>query len=208
MFDTIEHTNDKKHLRRLLRQRRQSLSLQTRYQSERKINNHLKSLIKKGKNIAVYVSVGSELRLDNFIQTAKKRKAKIYVPYIEQGKRRLWFTPLPCHFSGSLKQKNSHQNKKSTMLIPQFQGKKIRAHQLQTLIIPIIGIDSIGYRLGQGGGYYDCTLAHCRNRLTPRLIATSFSCQTVAQLPTEAHDAQIKEWFGEQGRIKLPLIID
>ncbi|XXQ69196.1 5-formyltetrahydrofolate cyclo-ligase [Neisseriaceae bacterium B1] len=195
---------DKVSIRRQLRQNRKNLSKSARERAEQAINRALKRTIKRGKKIAVYYPIGSELRLDNFIQSAQKRGAQLYLPYIEKKQLRLWFTPYP-NLSGSLKTRKiiGKTNRKS-INVPQFQGKKIRAHQLNTLIIPIVGIDTQGYRLGQGGGYYDCTLAACQNRLIPRLIAVSFACQTVHSLPTEPHDAQIKEWFGEYGRISLP----
>lgn len=205
--------SDKAAIRRQLRQNRQNLSKSERQRAEKTINRVLKSLIKRGKKIAVYYPIGSELRLDNFIQSAQQRGAQLYLPYIEKNSLRLWFTPYP-KLSGSLK----HQTRakptrspikigkrpKNRINIPQFNGKKIRAHQLNTLIIPIVGIDAQGYRLGQGGGYYDSTLAACRHRLNPRLIAVSFVCQSVQHLPTEPHDAQIQEWFSEYGHIRLP----
>ena len=58
-----------------------------------------------------------------------------------------------------------------------------------TLIIPLVGYDRLGYRLGYGGGYYDRTvptLSPC-----PRLIGIGFSS---AQLPTihpQAYDIRM-----------------
>lgn len=202
---------DKDKLRRHLRQRRQQLTPRQRTLSEQRINRALKSIIKRGKRIAVYFPIGSELRLTEFVQAAQQRGAQVYLPYIESHHLRLWFTPHP-QLSGSLKYQNTklmcvqkNKTNKRSINIPQFSGKKIRAHQLHTLILPLVGLDAQGYRLGQGGGYYDCTLAACRHQLTPRLIAAAFTCQTVQKLPTETHDIRIPEWFGEQGCVRLPL---
>lgn len=191
-------------LRQILRQRRQSLAPDARRIATQTINRTLKPVIKRGKKIAVYHPYGSELRLDDFVRCARQRGAALYLPYIEPSSLRLWFTPYPV--SGSLKHRQSRGKPlKKGFNIPQFHGKKIRAHQLNTLIVPLVGIDRRGYRLGQGGGYYDCTLAHCRYRLRPRVIAAAFNCQTLAQVPYETHDVPIKEWFGEQGRVCLPV---
>ena len=181
---------DKAHLRRQLRQLRKNLPKPVRQKAEQRINALAKKTIKRGKNIGVYWAVGSELCLHSFIQAALKRGANIYLPYIERQQKRLWFTPYPQH-SGSLKTKVHN--------IPQYSGKKIRAHRLHTLFVPLVGLDQQGYRLGQGGGYYDCTLAACQHRLQPKTIAAAFACQTVQKIPYEPHDYRVNAWIGEYG---------
>lgn len=181
---------NKAQLRQKLRQQRKNLPTVLRQKAEQRINAWAKKEIKRGKHIGVYWAVGSELCLNTFIQAALKRGACVYLPYIEAKQRRLWFTPYPQH-SGSLK--------KWVHNIPQYSGKKIRAHRLHLLFVPLVGLDKQGYRLGQGGGYYDCTLAACQYRLQPKTIAAAFACQTVQQLPYEAHDCRVNAWIGEYG---------
>ncbi|HRL34989.1 MAG TPA: 5-formyltetrahydrofolate cyclo-ligase, partial [Neisseria sp.] len=84
--------------------------------------------------------------------------------------------------------------------IPQFHGEKIRAHRLNTLLLPLVGIDSEGYRLGQGGGYYDASLAATRHRLQPHKIGVGFACQRHnGRLPREAHDMRLDGFVCEHG---------
>ena len=71
--------------------------------AERRINNELKRFIKRGKRIAIYWAIGSELRLDSFARTAQQRGAQVYLPYIAQRSLKLWFTPHPIMRQGSLK---------------------------------------------------------------------------------------------------------
>lgn len=182
--------NNKNDLRQALRQKRKNLPKLVRQKAEEKINRFAKKTIKRGKNIGVYWAIGSELNLHLFIQAALKRGAHIYLPYIERQNRRLYFTPYPQD-SGSLKIYRHN--------IPQYSGKKIRAHRLHLLFVPLIGLDQHGYRLGQGGGFYDCTLNACQHRLQPKTIAAAFSCQTVKTLPIESHDCRIQVWIGEYG---------
>ena len=174
---------DKATQRQQLRRARQSLTRSQRRNATRRSNSALKPCIRRARRIGVYWPVGSELRLDDFVRAALARGARVYLPYIEPHSLRLWFTPYCANTAHAERARGQ-----SRLRIPQFGGRKIRAHQLHTLIVPLVGIDRHGYRLGQGGGYYDVTLAHTRARLRPHTIGVGFACQQVAQLPREAHD--------------------
>lgn len=195
---------DKPQIRKWLRQRRQTLNQSERKQAEQATNRYLKKMIKRNQRIAVYWAYGSELKLDMLIQAAQKRKAQLYLPYIEARCLRLWFTPYPKQ--KSTKSKSSPiKHPKSGIRIPQFHGKKIRAEHLHTLFIPIVGIDRHGIRLGQGGGYYDSTLAACKHKRLPKTVAVAFACQTVDTLPSESHDIAVQKLICEFGIFRLPI---
>ena len=57
------------------------------------------------------------------------------------------------------------------------------------ILMPLLGFDGQGQRLGQGGGFYDRTL----KRLGANVLAIglSWDCQEVANIPVEAHDMPI-----------------
>lgn len=183
---------DKRTLRRQLRQTRQKIPQAERQRAQAACNRQLKRFALRGKRIAVYWAMGSELRLDDWVRSAQKRGAKVYLPYIEPHSLRLWFTPYP-----QTNQRAERKRGKSRLHVPQFVGDKIRANWLHSMVIPIVGIDQYGTRLGQGGGYYDYTIAACSRR--PHLIAAGFACQQVAQLPTESHDIQVDYFVNEKG---------
>ena len=82
----------KQQLRRQFRRARQQLPKSERLRAETCINRRLKKLLKRGRRIAFYWPVGSELRLSGLMQAALERATHVYLPYIEAGKRRLWFT--------------------------------------------------------------------------------------------------------------------
>ena len=56
-------------------------------------------------------------------------------------------------------------------------------------IIPGLAIDTDGYRLGQGGGYFDRALANVGDDTL--VIAIVFEQECVAELPHEAHDRRV-----------------
>lgn len=71
MFTQPENAHSKKEIRRALRLARKMQPENQRKRRELQANRQLKSHIKRGKRIAVYWGIGSELRLDHFIQAAK-----------------------------------------------------------------------------------------------------------------------------------------
>ena len=162
------------------------------------INRLLKPYIKKGRKIGVYWPMGKELRLDGFVRAAQKRGAKLYLPYIEPNTRRMWFTPYPADGA-----KQERKRGRAKLHVPQFTGKKIRVHQLSLLLVPIVGIDKRGYRLGQAGGYYDVTLSAMKYRLQTQTLGVGFGCQLTDTLPTEPHDIPLNGFASELGVLKF-----
>jgi 5-formyltetrahydrofolate cyclo-ligase len=57
------------------------------------------------------------------------------------------------------------------------------------LLVPPVGIDAMGYRLGYGGGYFDRTLAAMARK--PVCIATAFDLSRIDSLEPQAHDVRM-----------------
>jgi len=58
----------------------------------------------------------------------------------------------------------------------------------ELVLVPLLGCDRRGNRLGFGKGYYDYTLAALRADGPVRAIGLAFACQVVAELPADRHD--------------------
>lgn len=56
----------------------------------------------------------------------------------------------------------------------------------EVLLIPLIGYDAAGYRLGYGGGYYDRTLAATAPR--PLCVGIGFDDTELATIHPQPHD--------------------
>jgi 5-formyltetrahydrofolate cyclo-ligase len=65
------------------------------------------------------------------------------------------------------------------------------------ILMPLLGFDKHGTRLGYGGGYYDRTLAHLTRR--PKLLGFAFARQEVDYIPREAHDVPLDAVVTEIG---------
>jgi 5,10-methenyltetrahydrofolate synthetase len=57
------------------------------------------------------------------------------------------------------------------------------------LLVPPVGIDAQGFRLGYGGGYFDRTLAVLERK--PVCIATAFELSRIVSLHPQAHDVRM-----------------
>ena len=61
----------------------------------------------------------------------------------------------------------------------------------EVLIIPMVGFDRNGGRLGYGGGFYDRTLEHLRSKHATLAIGFAYSAQEFENLPLEATDQKL-----------------
>jgi 5-formyltetrahydrofolate cyclo-ligase len=67
------------------------------------------------------------------------------------------------------------------------------------LVIPLLAFDDEGYRLGQGGGYYDRTLAALRSLGPVFVIGLAYAGQRVAAVPRDPHDQPLDAILTETG---------
>lgn len=81
---------------------------------------------------------------------------------------------------------------------------KIKARNLDLIIMPLVAFDKRGNRIGMGGGYYDRTLAFLNARTQwhkPRLVGIGYSFQETPSINSESWDVPLsyiateKEFF-------------
>jgi len=65
------------------------------------------------------------------------------------------------------------------------------------ILMPLLGFDAAGTRLGYGGGYYDRTLAALGRR--PMLVGLAFAVQELDHIPREDHDIPLDAVVTEHG---------
>ena len=78
------------------------------------------------------------------------------------------------------------------------EGKEIHPIDHEIIIIPTVGVDKNGYRLGYGGGYYDRFLESViQSNNRPLLVGLIYDFQFIDDSINEAHDLKLDIVFSE-----------
>lgn len=73
-------------------------------------------------------------------------------------------------------------------------GTKAAEAEPDVLLVPLLGFDHFGWRLGYGGGHYDRTLARLRAKKPVIAVGLAFEVQRLDAAPLEAHDQRL-DWI-------------
>lgn len=176
----------KKQLRNELRARRHALNPTEQMQASVFLLRHLMKLpqFMRARNVALYIANDGEIDPEPIIRQLWKMEKHCFLPVLRPDKRKdLWFveytadTPLT--------------NNRFGIPEPDFRTQhKMSAQLLDVVLMPLVGFDRTGARLGMGGGFYDATFAFKQKKLMgkPALIGLAHACQQVDSLATEAWD--------------------
>lgn len=189
-----QHTSvERAELRRTLRQQRRALSVTQQTIAARRLASHLmqRPELKSALNIAVYLPNDGEISLQPFIERLWRQGRTPYLPQLHPLRGgRLWFLPY--------QRKSLMRNNRFG--IPEPRSQRIHLpHQMDIVLLPLVGFDAQGNRLGMGGGFYDRTFAQRGRR--PMLIGIAHACQQVEQLPTQPWDVPLHGIVTDRGWI-------
>jgi len=146
-----------------------------------------------GCRVALYLPFDAESDTAALIAAAARRGVQVFVPVISDRRHcRLRFYPLngaivPGEFGIS---------------VPRLRLTPVSPQWLDLIVIPVVGVDSAGRRLGMGGGYYDRALAFRRRRRYwkgPHLVGLAFDCQRTNVKFADAWDLRLDSLATESG---------
>jgi 5-formyltetrahydrofolate cyclo-ligase len=152
--------------------------------------NFLKSISLSGiENIALYMPASNEVSLE-LLNKETAIYNKISIPVVKPDKQLQFIKPKTnCEFT--LNQFN---------ILEPTEGIEVEVNSHDLIIVPSVGVDKNGFRLGYGGGYYDRVLADHENGLNkPLLIGLLFSFQKIDAAFGESHDMKFNHVFTELG---------
>ncbi|MGD9596861.1 MAG: 5-formyltetrahydrofolate cyclo-ligase [Steroidobacteraceae bacterium] len=187
-------------LRSTLRARRRALGARERERLSRAIAREVVRTIgpqARGRRIAAYAALPEEPDLSAALAALARRGARLYLPRIASYRhRRLVFAQV----SGA-----GAPNRYGIIEPPRSAGT-VHPARLDIVLVPLVGFDAQGVRLGMGGGYYDRAFAFRRRRALsrPRLIGVAFACQQAGTLPAAGHDVRLDAVITERGLARFP----
>jgi 5-formyltetrahydrofolate cyclo-ligase len=147
--------------------------------------------------VAAYLPFDREADTAALLLAARRRGVRIFVPVIvDLRHRRLRFQAVSGKtrrgtFGISIPHAVPHRNLRSTA--PRW---------FNLIVVPLVGVDGRGLRLGMGGGFYDRALAFRRVRnhwKGPRLVGLAFDCQKVDTVFGDTWDVRLDSLATESG---------
>jgi len=132
--------------------------------------------------VLFYVDVRSEVRTRMDLEAALNSDKSIVVPWCNaEGELELF--RLSSMDQLELGMYRILEPREDLRHLPEYQ---VNVEELDLIMVPGVGFDARGARMGHGKGYYDKLLEHARPD-TP-LIALAFECQMFEEIPVAGHD--------------------
>ena len=187
---TPEIEKEQKKLRDSYRQKRIAIPSDDRIILHKEITRVLSTnaILKKCKTIAAYLNLPSEVNLSEFIRKAQKRGQSVCVPVVDATKRVMEFRDLPLDFE------RQNRSEEDRVLLTQ---KKRELVELDCALIPLLVFDSLGNRIGMGGGYYDKFFENPKKR--PLLVGIAYELQRAEKIIPQKWDVRMDMIATEQG---------
>ena len=178
----------KNQIRQILRQRKDAMTPKDRVLKSQQICRHVMELIRDHETVMVFTSKEKEVNTEPLINVLFNRGNPVVVPIIEKEDISLRLSYLR-DFSALVP---------STFGVPEPIGSEIPAdaNDISTIILPMLGFDRNGGRIGYGAGYYDRFLSKNQNM---RKIGIIFACQEVDNLPVDENDIRMDYIITEEG---------
>ena len=187
-------------LRRQLRKARRSLTRSQQREAARGLYRQLAQhpLFRRARHVSLYLPMDGEIDPRLLLRAAQRRGKATYLPVLNAWPRtRMVFQRV----------RPGEKFKPNRFRIPEpriNRAKQRRIWALDLVLMPLVGFDDEGGRLGMGGGFYDRSLAYRAHRSTwrkPVLLGLAHECQKVERLAQASWDVPLqgtvsdKRWY-------------
>lgn len=187
-------------LRRQLRKTRRALTRSQQRQAAEGLYRQLAQnpLFRRARHVSLYLPMDGEIDPQLLLREAQRRGKATYLPVLSAWPRtKMVFQRV----------RRGEKLRPNRFRIPEphinpRQQRKIWA--LDLILMPLVGFDDQGGRLGMGGGFYDRSLAYQGRRKAwqkPVLLGLAHECQKVARLAVASWDVPLqgtvsdKRWY-------------
>ena len=171
---------EKQRLRSLLRQQRRALSAREVRKNGRQIATRLgaHSIFNQARQVMLYSPHENEVETDGLWQQAGRQGKSVYYPRIRVDTRAIEFVrrydqePLiPGMFD---------------ILIPPGEDLLTSVSKTDLVLLPGVGFDRAGHRLGRGRGYYDRALSGILAGAVR--VGLAYEYQVISRIPVDTND--------------------
>ncbi|WP_457371603.1 5-formyltetrahydrofolate cyclo-ligase [Pseudomonas sp. TE3911] len=187
-------------LRRMLRNARRALTPSEQHQAAHGLYRQLAQhpLFRRAKHISLYLPTDGEIDPRLLLRAAQRRGKATYLPVLSA-----W--PRTKMVFQRVKPGEKLLPNRFRILEPRVNAKRQRkVWALDLVLLPLVGFDDAGGRLGMGGGFYDRSLAYLARRQSwrkPTLLGLAHECQKVDRLAQASWDVPLagtvtdKQWY-------------
>ncbi|VVQ34386.1 5-formyltetrahydrofolate cyclo-ligase [Pseudomonas fluorescens] len=187
-------------LRRMLRKARRALTPSQQRQAARGLYKQLAQhpLFRRARHISLYLPMDGEIDPRLLMRAAQRRGKATYLPVLSAWPRtKMVFQRI----------RPGEKLKPNRFRIPEPRHNIARQRKvwaLDLVLLPLVGFDDVGGRLGMGGGFYDRSLAYLARRKNwrkPTLLGLAHECQKVQRLAQASWDVPLqgtvtdKAWY-------------
>ena len=184
----------KTQLRKEIRRRRANIGMRQRKQWDTLINQHLDELSRQTQiaTVAAYLAFDGEPDLSPALANLSSNGVRLALPVIQDtpGKAIITFR----HWEEGSELKPNRYG------IDEPPGKEdIRVTEIDLVLIPLVGWDRSGARLGMGASFYDRLFQPFAELDKPVRMGVGYELQNVSSIPKEPWDVHLHSVLTENG---------
>lgn len=186
-------------LRRMLRKARRALTPSQQRQAARGLYKQLaqQPLFRRAKHISLYLPTDGEIDPRVLLRAAQRRGKATYLPVLSA-----W--PRTKMVFQRIRPGEKLKPNRFRILEPRHNlARQRKVWALDLVLLPLVGFDDVGGRLGMGGGFYDRSLAYLARRKNwrkPTLLGLAHECQKVERLAQASWDVPLQGTVTDKSR--------
>lgn len=179
-----------------LRRTRAALSERVLAQHSKAICRHALRCLQllRPHTLAGYFGIRGEIDITGLLESEALHGIRLAMPVLERHR------PGKMHFRTWIPGQRLCRNGFG-IAEPCPEAPRVWRRELDTVLVPLVGFDAHGHRLGMGGGYYDRYFARCRlsRQRRPYLVGIAHDFQQVPTLTPNPWDVPLDAVITESG---------
>ncbi len=197
------NSGDKTELRKRLRSARRKLSVAQQSDAADKLLLRLLEIdaFVQSDRVAFYLANDGEIDPSKLIEWCSQNNKYGYLPIVRQEAERNWLM-----FAEVTPSSQFEENRFGIQEPVVDESSWINARDLDLVLLPLVGFDKFGNRIGMGGGFYDTTFEFLKldkSISKPQLIGVAHEIQKVEKINAESWDVPLKMVVTDQAIYRL-----